>query len=94
MDGKHEGRMKNIAIDGAFIEGEDCPLPGTQGNHECREPESPEWKGLARVVEKSDLSGRPDEAGGFGLYFVGFEGESLVNLKGFLNDLAITQGEE
>ena len=94
MDGKHEGRMKNIAIDGAFIEGEDCPLPGTQGTLEFRDPESHDLKVTARVVHKSALSGRPDEAEGFGLYFVGFEGESLVNLKGFLNDLAITQGEE
>ncbi len=94
MDRKHEGRMKNIAIDGAFIEAEESPLPGTQGDLEFRDSEGHELKVTARVVHRSALSGRPDEAEGFGLYFVEFEGDSLVNLKGLLNDLAITQGEK
>ncbi len=94
MDRKHEGRVKNDAIDGAFIEAEECPLPGTQGDLEFRDSEGHELKVTAKVVHKSALSGRPDEASGFGLYFVGFKGESLVNLEGLLNDLAITQGSE
>ena len=94
MDRKHEGRVKNIAIDGAFIEAEECPLPGTQGDLVLRDTDGHELKVTARVVHKSTLSGRPDEAEGFGLYFVGFKGKSLVNLKGLLNDLAITQGSE
>ena len=94
MDRKHEGRVKNLAPDGAFIEAEECPPPGTQGDLEFRDTEGHELKVTAKVVHKSALSGRPDETKGFGLYFVGFKGRSLANLKGLLNDLAITQGEK
>ncbi len=94
MDRKHEGRVKNLAIDGAFIEADECPLPGTQGDLVLRDTDGHELKVTARVVHKSSLSGKPDETEGFGLYFIGFEGDSLVNLKGLLNDLAITQGEK
>ena len=92
VDRKHEGRVKNLAMDGAFVESEDCPIAGTQGDLEFRGTDGYELKITARVVHKSSLSGRPDESKGFGLYFVGFEGESLVNLKGLLEALAITQG--
>ena len=94
QDGKHEGRIKNLAIDGAFVEAEDCPVPGTQGDLEFRDSEGHELRVTARVVHKSALSGRPDEAEGFGLYFIGFEGESLLTLKGLLNTLAATQGSK
>ncbi len=93
-DRKHEGRVKNLAIDGAFIEADECPLSGTQGDLVLRDTDSHELKVTARVVHRSALAGRPDETKGFGLYFVGFEGESLVKLTGLLNDLAITQGSE
>ena len=94
MDRKHEGRVKNIAIDGAFIEAGEGPVPGTQGDLVFRDTEGHELKVTAKVVHESALSGRSGETKGFGLYFVGFKGKSLVTLKWLLTDLATTPGSE
>ena len=93
-DKQYQGRLKNLSIDGAFVEADECPAVGALGNLSFQSGKRQQLKIAVRVVHKSRLSARSDEIEGFGLYFVDLHDESLARLEELLRKLAASQGSE
>ena len=81
----YEGRLRNLSNDGAFVEAHVCPEPGTRVLLWFENIDEQELCVTARVIHRSRLRGRPDEAEGFGVYFTSSDHESLRALAALLD---------
>lgn len=89
-EGGWQGRVRNLSLDGAFVEADECPLPGTLGRLSFEGENGVQATLSTRVVHRSRLEGRSDEIEGFGLYFVDVDEDARICLKRILSLTAVS----
>ncbi len=87
-NGRYSGRLRNLGLDGAFVE--TSQPPANNGVIELEFETRNGWKLKmgARVVHTSLLTEEERAVDGFGIYFISFQQSSLTLLRALVNRLA------
>ena len=85
---RYSGRLRNLGLDGAFVE--TSQPPANNGVIELEFETRNGWKLKmgARVIHASLLSEEEGAVDGFGIYFISFQQNSLMLLRALVNKLS------
>lgn len=83
----HEGRIRNISSDGAFIESAIAPHPGAMVDVFFDTEDGCHFRASTKVVHRGFFENPPDHLEGFGVRFESLEGDSRDWLQKFVASL-------
>jgi hypothetical protein len=86
-DREYEGLLRNLSIDGAFIQAPQAPTVNEAIDLEFEIKNYGKLKINTRIVHRSFLSAKREKLEGFGVCFVEFHENSLAILEELLNNL-------